>query len=82
VINKTLKDVVTRFGRCRDCTRRTCRGGDCHGLPIEHKIQEELQKKHGTAKFQEMTPLEIRKECFAYARSMSKYSRGSFRGWG
>ena len=53
-------------------------GWDCHGLPIEHKIQEELQKKHGK-KFREMSTLEVRKECFAYAQKYADVQSEQFK---
>jgi isoleucyl-tRNA synthetase len=71
VINKTLKDVVQRFRSMQGKQTPYVPGWDCHGLPIEHKIQEELQKKHGLAKFREMQPLDIRRACYEYA---SKYA--------
>ncbi len=37
-------------------------GWDCHGLPIEHKIQQELGPK-----LREMSTLEVRERCYAYA---------------
>src|SRR6185312_14485704 len=71
LINKTLKDVIQRFRSMQGYQTPYVPGWDCHGLPIEHKIQEELQKKHGSAKFREMQPLDIRRACYEYA---SKYA--------
>jgi len=40
--NKTLKDVVIRFKRMQGYDVRDQPGYDCHGLPIEVKVEEEL----------------------------------------
>ena len=44
LINKTLKDVILRFRTMQGYQTPYVPGWDCHGLPIEHKIQEELQR--------------------------------------
>ncbi|MEM3061728.1 MAG: isoleucine--tRNA ligase, partial [Candidatus Bathyarchaeia archaeon] len=43
--NKTLKDVVIRFKRMQGYDVRDQPGYDCHGLPIEVKVEEELGVK-------------------------------------
>ena len=40
-------------------------GWDCHGLPIEHKIQEEAKK--AGERLHELGTLEVRRRCYAYA---------------
>ena len=62
VINKTLKDVFIRFRTMRGYRTPYVPGWDCHGLPIEHKIQQELG-----AMLREMCTLDVRKKCYAYA---------------
>src|SRR5438045_3133349 len=66
VINKTLKDVFIRFKCMQGFQTPYVPGWDCHGLPIEHKIQEELKKegKH----FRDVGTVEVRERCFAYAQ--------------
>src|SRR5947208_14408958 len=44
VINKVLKDVVIRIRSMQGYEAPYVPGWDCHGLPIEHKIQEEVKK--------------------------------------
>ncbi len=63
VINKTLKDVVQRFRSMQGKQTPYVPGWDCHGLPIEHKIQEELGPK-----LREMSVSDVRKLCFEYAQ--------------
>jgi isoleucyl-tRNA synthetase len=62
VINKVLKDVVLRFRSMQGHQTPYVPGWDCHGLPIEHKIQQDLGPK-----LREMSVLEVRKRCFDYA---------------
>src|SRR3954469_7127937 len=62
VINKTLKDVFIRFKTMRGYRTPYVPGWDCHGLPIEHKIQQELGPK-----LREMSTVEVRRKCFEYA---------------
>jgi len=62
VINKTLKDVIIRFRAMQGHQTPYVPGWDCHGLPIEHKIQQDLGSK-----LREMSVLDVRKRCFAYA---------------
>jgi isoleucyl-tRNA synthetase len=62
VINKTLKDVIIRFRTMQGFQTPYVPGWDCHGLPIEHKIQQDLGSK-----LRDMSVLDIRKRCYAYA---------------
>ncbi|HUB24957.1 MAG TPA: class I tRNA ligase family protein, partial [Tepidisphaeraceae bacterium] len=62
VINKVLKDVILRFRTMQGHQTPYVPGWDCHGLPIEHKIQQDLGPK-----LREMSTLEIRRKCFEYA---------------
>ena len=62
LINKTLKDVIIRFRTMQGFQTPYVPGWDCHGLPIEHKIQQDLGPK-----LREMSTLDVRKRCFAYA---------------
>ena len=60
--NKTLKDVILRFKSMQGFRTPYVPGWDCHGLPIEHKIQQDLGKA-----FREMTALDVRHHCAEYA---------------
>ena len=44
-LNKILKDIVTKFHQMNDLDSIYVPGWDCHGLPIEWKIEEEYKKK-------------------------------------
>jgi len=65
VVNKTLKDVILRFRTMQGYQTPYVPGWDCHGLPIEHKIQEELKKQGKNIR--EMSKVEVRRECYNYA---------------
>ena len=46
-LNKILKDLVTRSSRCSAYDSNYVPGWDCHGLPIEWKIEEENYRSKG-----------------------------------
>ncbi|MCX7718932.1 MAG: isoleucine--tRNA ligase [Candidatus Sumerlaeaceae bacterium] len=62
-LNKILKDIVVRFATMSGYRSPFVPGFDCHGLPIEQKVGEQLGAKRKT-----MAPLEIRRHCEEYAR--------------
>src|SRR6476661_6818975 len=59
VINKVLKDVILRFRSMQGYQTPYVPGWDCHGLQIEHKIQEQFK-----GKLREMSTLDIRRHCY------------------
>ncbi|MBE7212058.1 MAG: isoleucine--tRNA ligase, partial [Gluconacetobacter diazotrophicus] len=65
-LNKILKDVVNRAHRMDGRAVRFVPGWDCHGLPIEWRIEEEYRKS-GRDKDQ-VPVLQFRAECRAYAQ--------------
>ena len=67
--NKTLKDVLIRFRTMQGFLSPYVPGWDCHGLPIEHKIQEEIKKEGKNIR--ELGVLEVRQRCFAYAQKFA-----------
>ncbi len=44
-LNKTLKDIITRSFQMRGFDSNYVPGWDCHGLPIEWKIEEQYRAK-------------------------------------
>jgi isoleucyl-tRNA synthetase len=78
LINKTLKDVIMRFRSMQGKQTPYVPGWDCHGLPIEHKIQEDFQKKLGAARFRELSALEVRKACYEYAEKYARIQSDQF----
>ncbi|HEY6703274.1 MAG TPA: class I tRNA ligase family protein, partial [Xanthobacteraceae bacterium] len=70
-LNKILKDVVTRSQQMLGYDSNYVPGWDCHGLPIEWKIEEENYRSKNKQKPDLSDPqamIEFRKECRAYAQ--------------
>ncbi|MGH6795612.1 MAG: isoleucine--tRNA ligase, partial [Methylocella sp.] len=64
-LNKILKDLVTRSQRMLGKDSNYVPGWDCHGLPIEWKIEENYRAK---GKNKDSVPIdEFRRECRAFA---------------
>jgi isoleucyl-tRNA synthetase len=64
-MNKILKDIVVRSASLRGYDAPYVPGWDCHGLPIEWKIEEQYRKKKLDK--DAVPPREFRAECRAYA---------------
>lgn len=62
-LNKILKDIVLKHKRLTGYNAPYIPGWDTHGLPIEHKVSEELGEK-----MKSMTQDEIRDKCAEYAK--------------
>src|SRR3984885_11679533 len=43
-LNKTLKDIIVRYKTLRGFSAPYVPGWDCHGLPIEFKVAQEMRK--------------------------------------
>ncbi len=71
LLNKVLKDLVVRTKTMAGFDVPYIPGWDCHGLPIEHKVMQELGDKA-----RNMVPLQIRKRCADYAEKYIKLQRG------
>jgi isoleucyl-tRNA synthetase len=65
-LNKTLKDLVVRTQTLLGKDAPFVPGWDCHGLPIEWKVEEQYRKKKRSK--DEVPPAEFRAECRAYAQ--------------
>jgi len=80
-LNKILKDLVTRSQSMLGFDSNYVPGWDCHGLPIEWKIEEEYRAK-GKAKPELTSGAAInafRAECRAYATHWLNVQRGEFK---
>ena len=80
-LNKILKDVVTRSQQMLGHDSNYVPGWDCHGLPIEWKIEEDNYRGKGKPKpdFSNATALvEFRKECRAFAQHWIEVQRAEF----
>ena len=65
-LNHILKDMVARTQTLLGKNAPYVPGWDCHGLPIEWKVEEEYRKKKLNK--DEVPPAEFRAECRAYAQ--------------
>jgi isoleucyl-tRNA synthetase len=82
-LNKILKDVVNRAAQMAGHDADYVPGWDCHGLPIEWKVEEEYRnpkgKHQGGLKKEEVPVLDFRAECRAYAQKWLDVQREEFK---
>ncbi len=76
-LNKILKDIIVKFHQMDGKDSVYVPGWDCHGLPIEWKI-EELYKKNKKNK-NEIPIVEFRKECRAFAEKWIGIHKDQFK---
>jgi isoleucyl-tRNA synthetase len=76
-LNKILKDLVTRSQQMLGKDSNYVPGWDCHGLPIEWKIEETYRAK-GRNK-DEVPVVEFRQECRAFAEHWLGVQREEFK---
>lgn len=76
-LNKVLKDVITRSFQMRGFDANYVPGWDCHGLPIEWKIEEKYREK-GKDK-NEVPVNEFRQECREFAQGWINIQSEEFR---
>jgi len=81
-LNKILKDVVTRSQQMLGFDSNYVPGWDCHGLPIEWKVEEENYRSKNKAKPNLSDPdamIAFRQECRAYAQHWLNVQREEFK---
>ena len=79
-LNKTIKDMIVRSHQMMGHESRYIPGWDCHGLPIEWKIEEEYRKK-GKNK-DEVDVIAFRQECRKFAEGWVDIQREEFKRMG
>jgi isoleucyl-tRNA synthetase len=72
-LNKTLKDFVVKTKTMAGFDAPYVPGWDCHGLPIEIKVDEQLGRKK-----LEMDPVAVRRACREYAQKYLDLQRSQF----
>ncbi|UCB47705.1 MAG: isoleucine--tRNA ligase [Deltaproteobacteria bacterium] len=72
--NKILKDIIIKSRQMAGFDVPYVPGWDCHGLPIEHKVDLELG-----AKKREMSQVDIRQYCRKYAEKFIDIQRNEFK---
>jgi isoleucyl-tRNA synthetase len=81
-LNKTLKDIVVRSHQMTGRESNYVPGWDCHGLPIEWKVEEEFYRSKGKVKpdfSDSQAIIAFRKECRAYAEHWLGVQREEFK---
>jgi isoleucyl-tRNA synthetase len=81
-LNKILKDVVTKSQQMLGFDSNYVPGWDCHGLPIEWKIEEENYRSKGKQKpdlKNSAAMIAFRQECRAYANHWLNVQREEFK---
>src|SRR4030066_2259836 len=73
-LNKILKDFIIKSKSMEGYNAPFVPGWDCHGLPIEIKVDQELGAKKAR-----MQPVEIRRECRNYAAKYVALHRRDFK---
>ncbi len=74
-LNKILKDILLRHRTLRGFRAPYVPGWDCHGLPIEFKVSQELRQAGNTT----ADATTIRAACEAYAHKFIDLQRAQFR---
>ncbi len=72
-LNKTLKDIILRYKNMTGHYTAFRPGWDTHGLPIEHAVI-----KNTGLKRHEMSDLELRAKCLAYAKEFIEIQKKDF----
>ncbi|QUJ75351.1 isoleucine--tRNA ligase [Sulfitobacter albidus] len=76
-LNKTIKDMIVRSHQMMGYDARYIPGWDCHGLPIEWKIEEAYRKK---GRNKDDVPInEFRAECREFAAGWVDIQREEFK---
>ena len=76
-LNKTIKDMIVRSHQMMGYDSRYIPGWDCHGLPIEWKIEEQYRKK---GRDKDQVPInEFRAECRDFAAGWVDIQREEFK---
>ncbi len=74
-LNKILKDIIIKYRTLRGFRAPYIPGWDCHGLPIEFKVTQEMRKAGETT----LDPAAVRKACEAHARRYIHLQREQFK---
>ena len=74
-LNKILKDIIVKYQTLRGKSAPYIPGWDCHGLPIEFKVSQDMRKAGDTS----ADAATIRKACESYARKYIDLQREQFK---
>jgi isoleucyl-tRNA synthetase len=77
-LNKILKDIINKYRMLRGHKVRYVPGWDCHGLPIELKVLQNMKSEER----QNLTPLALRHKARDFALKAMEEQRESFKRYG
>ncbi len=77
-LNKVLKDIINKYQIMLGRKVHFIPGWDCHGLPIELKVLQGLDKDQRAS----LTPFKLRKKAANYAQKQVKKQMAGFQRWG
>ncbi len=77
-LNKVLKDIINRYQLLRGRKARYVLGWDCHGLPIELKVLQNMKAEERA----NLTPLQLRKRAKEFALQTINEQATGFKRWG
>ena len=77
-LNKVLKDIINRYKLLRGYKVRYVLGWDCHGLPIELKVLQNIKAEERA----NLTPLQLRKKAKEFALQTINEQTTGFQRWG
>ncbi len=72
--NKILKDIIPKFKWMKGFNAYYVPGWDTHGMPIEHKVSQELK-----VTLNDIDPVALRKKCQEYAEKYINIQREEFK---
>ena len=75
-LNKILKDIIVKYQQLLNKNSIYVPGWDCHGLPIEWKIEEEYRAKKKNK--DDVPVLEFRKQCRDFANNWIDIQKKEF----
>ncbi|MBP9854819.1 MAG: isoleucine--tRNA ligase [Candidatus Omnitrophica bacterium] len=73
-LNKILKDMIVKFKTMEGYNTNYTPGWDCHGLPIEHKLFQEMNKRK-----EDVNSVDFRKQAHDYAMNFVNIQREEFK---
>ena len=76
-MNKIIKDIIVRNHQMRGYDASYLPGWDCHGLPIEWKVEEQFRSKGRTK--DDVPGDEFRRACREYAAEWIEVQKAGFR---
>lgn len=77
-LNKILKDIINRYQMLQGRKVRYVPGWDCHGLPIELKVLQNMKQKER----EQLTPLTLRQKARDFALKTVEQQKAGFRRYG